>query len=182
MIAANYYSREMLKQQDGFTLVELLVVILLSAILMTLSASALRTYWFTQALETSGQDVVSQFRQLQQRTDSFGHPLVYGARFEVGTSRWAVVRYDPKSATVTSDDVCDVTTQQTFADGVTISAADFEPPSGILVSKCAGSSQKFVFFYARGTATAGSVTLTHPITGKTRTISVLPLTGRARLS
>ena len=153
-------------------------MIAISAILLTLSASALRNYWFAQALEGSKDEVVSQLRQIQQRTDAENARLVYGARFQVGTSNWAVIRYDLGNLPGTSDDVCDALTSYRFDNGVTITAAAFEAPSGVLLSKCPGSSQAFAMFFARGTATAGSVTLRHPITDKTRTVTVLPLTGR----
>jgi prepilin-type N-terminal cleavage/methylation domain-containing protein len=164
----------------GFTLIELLVVITITAILLTLSASALRSYWLTQALKGSTEQLVSQLRQLQQRTDAESHPVVYGARFEVGTPNWVLVRYDPKDATITTDDECTVVGTRSFDDGVNIAAADFDPPTGLVVSKCPSSAQEFTFFYARGTATEGSVTLTHATTGRSSTVSVLPLTGRVR--
>jgi prepilin-type N-terminal cleavage/methylation domain-containing protein len=168
------------KAHDGFTLVELMVVITLTTILLALGASALRHYWLTQALEGSAEELVSQLRQLQQRTDSESHPLVYGARFEIGTSNWAIVRYDPKSATTTADDECTVDSTRLFSDGVAVSAASFDTPPGVVVSKCPDSAQAFVFFYARGTATGGSLTLRHGVTTDTETVSVLPLTGRVR--
>jgi prepilin-type N-terminal cleavage/methylation domain-containing protein len=170
------------KMDAGFTLVELLVVIAITGILLTLGAAALRTYWLTQALEGSAEQLVSQLRQLQQRTDAESHPVVYGARFRQGTPDWVTVRYDPKSPTTATDDECTVVGTRQFSDGVNISAASFDPPPGLVLAKCPNPSEAFVFFYARGTATEGSVTLAHPITGRSRTISVLPLTGRVRES
>jgi prepilin-type N-terminal cleavage/methylation domain-containing protein len=160
----------------GFTLVELLVVITITGILLTLGASALRTYWLTQALEGSAEEMVSQLRQLQQRTDSESHPLVYGVRFEVGSSAWTIIRYDPSAAL----NKCNTDGTRTFSDGVYVSAADFDAPPNVNVSNCPSSSQEFVFFYARGTSTGGSLTLRHDITSDTESISVLPLTGRVR--
>jgi prepilin-type N-terminal cleavage/methylation domain-containing protein len=166
--------------EAGFTLVELMVVILITTVLLTLGASALRHYWLTQALEGSTEEVVSQLRQLQQRTDSESHPIVYGARFQVSTSSWAIVRYDPKEPTTIGDDECTVDSTRAFSDGVVVSAASFDSPPGVDLSKCPESSQRFVLFYARGTATGGSLTLRHDITATSETISVLPLTGRVR--
>jgi prepilin-type N-terminal cleavage/methylation domain-containing protein len=164
------------RSDAGFTLVELLVVITITGILLTLGASALRTYWLTQALEGSAEEIVSQLRQLQQRTDSESHPLVYGVRFEVGSSAWTIIRYDPSAAL----NKCTTDGTRTFSDGVYVSAANFASPSNVNVTDCPNSSQQFVFFYARGTATGGSLTLRHDITSDTETISVLPLTGRVR--
>lgn len=171
-----------MREEEGVTLIEVLVTVSLAAILLTLSANALRTYWRNQQIDGAGEQVVSQLRQVQEQTDSESHPLVYGVRFDVGTSNWAIVRYDPKSSATTTDDECTVSGTRSFPAGVTISAASFTAPSGILISKCSSSSQPFAFFYARGTATAGSATLSQASTGKTRTISVLPLTGRVRQS
>jgi prepilin-type N-terminal cleavage/methylation domain-containing protein len=171
-----------LKHEDGFTLIELLVAMSLAGILMALSAGALRNYWLTQALNGATEDVISQLRQVQQRTDAESHPLVYGVRFEVGSSNWAIVKYDPKSATTASDDTCTPDSARVFADGVVVSTASFDAPSLIDKSKCPEADEEFAFFYARGTATEGSVTLRQLSTGKTRTVSVLPLTGRVRSS
>lgn len=171
-----------MRDEKGFTLIELLVVITISAMLLALSASALRHYWMTQALEGSADSLVSQFRQVQQRTDSESAPLVYGVRFEVGTSNWAVVRYDPKSATTVDDDICTQLTTFQFDNGVRVSSSSFDAPSEVVLSKCPASEQEFAMFFARGTATEGSVTLRHPITNRTRTVTVLPLTGRVRVS
>jgi hypothetical protein len=160
----------------------MLVVILISTILLALGASALRHYWLTQALSGATRQLVSQLRQLQQRTDAESHPIVYGARFTVGTSDYALIRYDPKDASVTTDDECSLLETRSFEAGVRISAASFDPAPGLVMSKCPGSAQPFTFFYARGTATEGSVTLTHPVTGRSSTVTVLPLTGRVTTS
>jgi hypothetical protein len=42
----------------------------------------------------------------------------------------------------------------------------------------AGVENQFVFFYARGDATAGQVTVEHPTLGRTRAIQVTGLTAR----
>ena len=171
-----------MKKQEGFTLIELLVVISILGILFTLSAYSLRGYWLTQALEGASDDLVSQMRQVQQRTDSESAPLVYGVRLEEGTRNWAVIRYDPKSPSTPTDDECTQLTTYQFADGVTISAAEFDPPPNVTLSKCPQPLLDFAMFFARGTATDGTVTLTHSVTNKTRTINVLPLTGRVRVT
>ena len=177
-----YTCEAALEREDGFTLIELLVVISLLAILMGLTASALRNYWLTQQLEGASDSLVSQLRQAQQRTDSESAPLVYGVRFQEGTPNWAVVQYDPQSPATTDDDVCNQLSTYAFPDSVAIEVADFNAPTNVLLSKCPEPSLDFVMFYARGTATDGSVTLTSTTTGKSRTVSVLPLTGRVRVT
>jgi type II secretion system protein H len=167
-----------MRREQGFTLIEALVVMLLASIVMTLAVQALRHYWLVQSLEQGEGEVISQLRQLQERAVSESHPLVYGARFKLNSSDWSIVRYNP-SATPTA---CTLENTLTFATGVKVSAANFDAAPTITGCPGAGDSQyKFVFFFARGTATGGQLTLTQPAIGRTRTITVTPLTGRVEL-
>src|SRR5918992_5727020 len=86
-------------RQGGFSLVELLFAMMLLGILLTLSASALKTFWLRRALDGSTKQVTAQLRQLQQRAVAESHPLVYGARFTEGSDSYTLLRYNPSDPT-----------------------------------------------------------------------------------
>ncbi len=170
----------MVERQRGFTLIEVLVVITLGAILMTLSAGALRHFWFVQALESSSAEVVTQMRNAQQRAAAESHPLVYGVRFKPGTTEWGVVQYDPRKAT----DKCTAEASRGFAAGVEVDTASF-PSTSPQTTECTtalGSDNRYVFFYARGSATGGTVELISEPLSRTKVVTVTPITGRATSS
>ena len=175
---------------DGFSLIELLVGIGLVAILVTISAGALRTYWLTQGLVGSRDEIVSQLRASQEQVVSESHPLVFGARFKTGSSTWGLVEYNPGTNTC-------VELSRTLSTGVVPQSASFtsSPETDFCRSNLvfAGGSTPvpdrddpataYVWFYARGTATAGSMTFTQPsLPGKSVSLTVTPLTGRVEAS
>lgn len=171
-------------KQDGFTLIELLVAMSLAAIMMTLSVFGLREFWFVRSLEGGTDGVVTQLRQLQSRVSSESNPIIFGAHFDVGTPNWTLVRYDPRPALLA--DRCSVSGSRSFDAGVVVTSATFTadtPVSDACTPKVAGASAaEFVFFYARGSATAGSMTLRHPALDRQRTVAVSPITGRVTKS
>lgn len=171
-------------KQDGFTLIELLVAMSLAAILMTLSVFGLREFWFVRSLEGGTDGVVTQLRQLQSRVSSESNPIIFGAHFDAGTSNWTLVRYDPQPALLA--DRCSVSGTRSFDAGVVVTSAAFTVDTAVSDAcgpKVTGAvAAEFVFFYARGSATAGSVTLRHPGLDRQRTVTVSPITGRVTKS
>lgn len=168
--------------QAGFTLVELLTTLMLLAIAVTLTATALRHYWFVQSLEGGQDEVVTQLRGLQQRVMSETFPLVYGARFTPGSSSWQHVQYNPDTNVCSQVLVGDLEGGE-FSGEVRIQSADFDNYSsaGTDVSELCreGIAQaEIVFFFARGTATGGELTLVQPRLNRTKTICVAGTTGR----
>lgn len=185
-------SRRSSLDQGGFTLIEIFAVLALLAILVTLAAPSLRTYWFTQSLHAATDETVSQLRRLQARVTSESHPLVYGARFRKGSSDFALIVYDPRAvapaqacrqdgqtrafnsgvfnATVLVND-----TGTSVVDGAEATACRAQLP-GIT------TNDVFVFFYARGTATPGSIRLEQPHLGRGETVTISGLTGRVERS
>ena len=174
--------------EGGFTLIEMLVAMSILALLFTLAAGALRNYWLTQALYGGRDEVISQLRAMQEQVVSENHPLVFGARFELGSGNWGLVEYDPRTGACTER-------PRTFSSSVTPTSATFlsttetaacknvlvyeagAPLAGTPVPNRSASS--YVWFYARGTATEGTATFTQPLLGdKSLTIRVTPLTGR----
>lgn len=169
-----------MRRQQGFTLIEVLVAIALASILLTLGASALRTFWLVRSLEGGADGVVTQLRELQESAVSETHPIVFGAHFDVGTSDWKLVRYDPRLA---SGSQCSIAGTRRFDMGVLVNSASFEVDA-VASAACmplipGSAATEFVFFFARGSATGGSVTLVHPsLEGRSRITTVLPITGR----
>ncbi len=83
-------------EEKGFTLIEILTTLALAAIVLTLGASAFRSYWLVRSLEGGAQETQALFRSLQTRVTSESHPLVYGARMPVsGSQTIGLVKYDP---------------------------------------------------------------------------------------
>lgn len=173
-----------MRRQSGFTLIEVLVVIGISAALLSLAATAVRHYWFLSAVESAAEQTESGLRELQQKTVAASHPMVYGAWFkkDVTTAQWGVLQYDPKDPSISTDDVCtQLGASKSFSDGVIVKAVSFVAAGGSVQSKCtavAPSGSSMVFFYARGSATAGEVSLYQKSIDETRTITVSGVTGR----
>jgi prepilin-type N-terminal cleavage/methylation domain-containing protein len=170
-----------MRREAGYTLIEILTAIAISAILMTLGASALRGYWFGRALRDGAEQVVSELRNVQERSVSESHPLVYGGWFDDGSSEWGVVRFDPKDVSVTEDDECAVVSgPNEFSAGVVVDEVSFDDmtPQTSVCASAVPSGSEIAFFFARGTASPGSVTLLQPRNGDTETVTVTGLTGR----
>lgn len=173
-----------MRNEKGFTLIELLVVVSIAALLVLSSAAALRHFMFVHALESSADSVTTQMRQAQQQAESESHPLVYGVWFiDVGDStRWGTLQYDPALSSP-----CTEIGKRSFETGVFVDSVSFDVDP-IRTPACrtalasydipsAGSAQ-IAFFYARGTATAGSLTLEQTQLERNKLLNVTGITGR----
>jgi prepilin-type N-terminal cleavage/methylation domain-containing protein len=167
---------------EGFTLVELLVTLLLLAVLMAIAGTAIRHYWWAQSLEGGQDSIVTDLRGLQQRVTSETFPVVYGARFIAGSSRWQNVKYDPvaNSCSVVREGDLD---GGEFSGGVVVESGDFEDyiTGGNNASEgCASglTGASVVFFFARGTATPGELTLLQSTLDERTDVCVTGLTAR----
>lgn len=165
-------------RSGGFTLLEVLIAIALLSIVFTLSAGALRTYWLHQALVRAEGNVVAELRNLQDSSVSQSNPVSYGARFRPSSNEWAVLRFNG----ATEPDTC-TQTLRSFDSGVFVAEAAFASAPG-LTATCrsatgGNAADQFVFFFPRGTATAGDVTLrSRYFDDRQRTIEVTPITGK----
>ena len=171
----------MSKNQDGFSLIELLVVMSLTSILLTLGAFAIRHFYLVRSL-TGGQDeTVSQLRAVQAKVMAESNPLIYGVGFDEGTSDWEIVRYNSRTG------VCAGDGNRAFDAGVIISDVNFTNTVGgqnvsTIVAACSGiisaPSDGWAFFLPRGMATPGTLTLRQPALDRTEGIQVTGLSGR----
>jgi prepilin-type N-terminal cleavage/methylation domain-containing protein len=167
------------RDETGYTLIEVLVVMLLTSILLTLTAAGLRHFWLVQSLESASGEIVSEVRQTQEQAVSETHPGVFGVYFRVGATDWGVVKYDPRFTPL-----CKYVDSRKFATGVKVTAASFTVPADSTAVKnaCASltgnANDKFAFFFARGSATPGTVTILQPSLNRSRTLTISPITGR----
>jgi prepilin-type N-terminal cleavage/methylation domain-containing protein len=171
-----------LRKEEGFTFIEVLVTTVIFAVLLTLGASAFRHFWLERSLSDSAAELVSQLRQVQEQAVSETHPLVYGLRLKVAPSYsdesnlYSILSYNPDAAIGTT---CRERGTRRFESGVFVTDAEFTEPSWI--GECPGSSgldNHFVFFYARGSATPGELTLEHTALDRTESVTVTAVTGR----
>jgi prepilin-type N-terminal cleavage/methylation domain-containing protein len=185
-----------MKREEGFSLVELMAVMAITAILLTLGVTALRFFWLGRALTGERDQIFTGLRTMQQQVVSETNPLVFGAWFKVttpstdnGNPHWGMVRYRPADGATPAS--CTSTATHRLDGGVQISSADFVYSlPGVasiadVVALCktsvtaSTSATDFAFFLARGTATAGCVTLNQPRRDMDdETVHVSGLTGR----
>lgn len=167
-----------MRREDGFTLTEMLATMLLVSIVLTLGAYSLRRYWQTGALRAGVDEVISELRGEQQDASTATHPWVYGAWFKAGSNRWGTIRANSQTG------ACQVLSRRTFDSGVRVSTASFDDvTTQSLTANCttaAESGAEVVFFFARGTATGGTVALSHPEVsgGAVKTVRVYPVTSK----
>jgi prepilin-type N-terminal cleavage/methylation domain-containing protein len=170
--------------EAGFTLTELMAVMLLAVILLSLGAYSVRQYWLRRSLQGAQDQVVAQMRQVQQRSMAETYPMIYGIRFQKDTSSWGIVRYNASSQT------CQAVNNLTMSDGVQFesSGTDFPDVTPTMTSTCrnaapSSASYEVVFFYPKGTTNAASggssVTLIQRALPQTNKVTVSPLTGKA---
>jgi hypothetical protein len=156
----------------------------LLSVILALGASGFRSYWLVSSLDSAQGDVATQLRQIQARAASESHPFIYGARFTPGSSSWSLVKYDQGTdRTTTADDTCTPDgAARSFPGIVAVGSpsSSFTTPLGVDKAKCGGaySTDLFVMFYAKGTATGGTLTLRSVGLDKTRTVAVSSLTSR----
>ena len=168
----------------GFTLIELLVAMGLLAVLVTLSASALRSLWFAESLKGARDALVTELRKQQEDSVSQSHPLVFGVGLTDGAEGMVTYRFDPQLPG-SADDVCRATVAD-FDAGVfnaivrveSLSVTNDTAAQEYVVCQGERPSDSIFFFYARGTSNGGSVVLEQPNTGRQRTVTVSAMTGR----
>lgn len=167
--------------QSGFTLIELLSVIALTGILLSLGAVALRQFWFVRALHGEQDEIVTQLRNLQERVVAESNPLVFGAKFSQGgtSTTWNLIRFDPFRDPGSQ---CTLLETITMDAGVRIQNSSF-PVGGAVTDVCrgelGGAGNDYLFFFARGNATPGAVTIFSPrLDGRRLKVCVNGVTGR----
>ena len=168
-----------MRNERGFTLIESLVAVALISMLVSLSAIALRNFWFAEAIDRGTGEITALLKRTQQRVVAETHPLVYGIWFKVNSTDWGVVKFDPKTTETATDDECSKEPDKRMSDGVKVTAVTGDTtstPAVECLSVVPGAT--FVFFYARGTATEATITLGKDESTSTRSIQVSPLTGR----
>jgi prepilin-type N-terminal cleavage/methylation domain-containing protein len=191
----------MMKDQRGISLIEMLAVMALASIMLTLGAGAMRNYWFVRSLQGGAEEAQNLMRRLQSQVTSESHPRVYGLRFTSGSGIVGLVRYEsgncaqPRTTTLGGSGFGSAGAQATFPNtsysltqtgpsnfGFWAGGADpsVVPETAACRTQLSGAStDQFVWFYARGTATPGRMQITVPaLPGRSRTIEVRQLTGR----
>ncbi len=162
---------------------EVLVVLAMTALLLTLGAGAARHYWLLHSLEGGADQVVARLREIQERTVAESHPLVYGAWFKESASGgdWGVLKFNPRDTSTSADDTCSQEgASHDLASGVYVDSATFAagPDETGICASVAPSASDLVFFFARGSATKGEIVLRQDDLERSRTISVVGVTGR----
>ncbi len=152
----------------GFTLIELLVVLSIGAVLTGLAGTSLTGWSASNAHKGSRDEVVSALRNTAQRalTEGRTYCLAFG---DSGTYKTYRRSCNAAGALVTDGGVNSAGSSLSAAFTYVVGATS-DCSTGTTVQSCA-------YFYPRGTASAGTVTITRP-NQPTYTVTVEQLTSR----
>ena len=159
--------------EQGFTLLELIVVLAVGSILMGIGFFAMRSYLIANRESGTVQEIRSALRAAGEQSVSEGR--TYCVYF-TGT-RWSTYRFD---CTVAANKVDGP--HQVEDASITLTSISFPPPVPAVVGQntACPTANRCAYFYPRGTAIAGGLSVTRP--GKTYTVNVEGLTGRVSLA
>lgn len=149
---------------SGFTLIESLVVMAIGGIMMAIVAWGYRSYQISADHRGGTAQVVSMLRNAQSR--SLSEARTYCVRFNTTARTIALYRYS-----------CDTASGGESAGGTT------DMPRGVAFSGVSftrpdGTTSSDVYFYPRGSASGGGLTVTRSGSSRTYTVTVEGLTAR----
>lgn len=156
------------RQEDGFTLIELMVVMGIIGILMTLTSYAIFSYWRAQQLSGATQQIITDLRDAQVRAQS--EVRTYRVQFDVDNERYRITRCEGNDCT----DPLSFAVVQTIQmeNGIDISTASFTYGTT--------SDGTSVYFQPRGVSSNGSVVIRSTRLNQDRVITIDGLTSRAK--
>lgn len=155
----------------GFTLVELLVVLSIMTILISLGAFALLSYWRAQALTSASEQVITDIRDVQVRSQAEVRP--YRLVFDLPKESYAVERLQ---ADLTTWEL--VETRLFDARMIDFSSSSFSAFTGCFD----GHPDDELYFCARGVSSGGSLVIHSMALDQDRVITVTGLTASAEVN
>ena len=152
------------RRDDGFTLIEALIVIAVGSIMMTIAAWGYRSYQVRTDHRGAATQAVSTLRNAQSRAIS--EARTYCVRFDSTARTLQLFRYSCDSASGGES----VAPPVEMASRVTFSDVLFTRPDG--------TTSADAYFYPRGSASGGSANVVHSGTSRIYTVTVEGLTAR----
>ena len=147
--------------ERGFTVIEVAVAMVVLGIMVGLGMPGYARYQQSQEHVSAARDVLSVFRNAQLRATA--EATTYRVDVDPATRTVTVLRFDGSTYVQRSRLVLDGNTLQ-------VESVAFRDKTGTLTPRA--------YFYARGTASAGSVVIGRQGSDRDRTVSVEGLTGR----
>jgi len=155
------------RNQGGFTLVELMVVMVIAGVLMTIGVFGFVNYQKTSQQRGTAKEVVSLLRNASERAISEGRTYCIDIAADgLSTTTWQ--RACGSSGTAVGVNM------RTQSSQVTLEATVSNPSPA---PECPASHQ-CLYFYPRGTATPATVLVRSSARSKTYTVTVEGLTAR----
>jgi prepilin-type N-terminal cleavage/methylation domain-containing protein len=160
----------------GITLVELLVTMSLIGILGAIATWSLHTYSVGQSMKATTNDVLSEFRAVAQRATA--EDRTYCVSIDSAT-QYSLWRYSCNPSEPTTPAAPKLVSTSYVNGNSLLKDVSFTSTSTNLAHTCRPGTLGCVFFYPRGNASGGSITVGRSGTSASRVISVVGLTGRA---
>jgi hypothetical protein len=163
----------------------------IAALLLTLSAGAVRVFFLNQSLRGATDEVVTQLREQQEDSVAQAFPLIFGVGFSADADDFTLYSFDPgDDASSTGDDTCSAQSRPLdagmFSVGARVASTSItnNPVADeyVACSVLPDANDDIIFFYGRGTSTGGSLVLEQPGIDRETTISVSTATGRVTTS
>jgi type II secretion system protein H len=167
--------RPAVRGDGGFTLIEVIVVMALVGILSATAVWGLRAYQRSQDEQTTATQMVATLRNLAERAQSEGR--TYCLSFD-STKTWSEWRYSCQSGWTSGSDTATRVSTGDHVQGANTSLTGISFAAGVSAGTCATTC---IYFYPRGTASAGSLTVRRSGSAKTYLVKVEGLTGRVYL-